>query len=84
MAEGKLFSKEAVITAIRLTAQGAAGVLNREEAEKTIESLPEDLAEIAMSETISAMKKQASIKAKMMSKILGQLAQGLANDQKEN
>lgn len=84
MAEGKLFSKEAVIAAIRLTAQGAAGVLNREEAEKTIESLPEDLAEIAMSETISAMKKQASLKAKMMSKILGQLAQGLANDQKEN
>lgn len=27
MAEGKLFSKEAVIAAIRLTAQGAAGVL---------------------------------------------------------
>lgn len=85
MAEEKeLFSKKAVVAAIRLAAQGAAGVLNRKEAEKVIESLPENLAEIAMEETVMALKAQAARKAQQMSKVLGMLAQGLMDDSKEN
>lgn len=85
MAEEKeLFSKKAVVTAIRLAVQGTAGLLDRKEAEKVIESLPENLAEIAMEETVKALKAQAARRATHMSKVLGMLAQGLMDGPKED
>lgn len=84
MAEEKLFSKAAVITAIRFTAQSMAGLVKREEALKTLEDLPETLTECVMEEVVKATKARAAQKAKVMSKVLGMLAQGLADGEKEN
>lgn len=57
MAE-KVFSREAVVIAVRLTAKGMAGLISGEEAEKTIETLPEDLANIVMEESCKAARAQ--------------------------
>lgn len=84
MAEEKLFSKAAVITAISLTARSMAGLVTREEALKTLENLPETLAECVMEEVVKAHKAQAAQKAKVMSKVLGMLAQGLTDGEKED
>lgn len=84
MAETKVFSKDAVLAAIRLTALGAVGCMPKEEAIKVIESLPEDLADMVMEQTIKALKTQAAAKAKAMSKALGLLASTLANGPKED
>lgn len=83
MAEEKLFSKEAVVTAIQLTAQTMAGVMKREDALKALESLPETLADLVMEETIKANRMRAAEKAKVMSKIFGMLASGLTDGEKE-
>ena len=81
MAEEKLFTKEAVVAAIQLTAQGMVGLLKRDEAEKMLEALPESLASIVIEETVKAFRERASKKAKAMSQILGILAQGLSDEQ---
>lgn len=79
----EVFSKEAVITAIRCTARGIAGLMKRDEAEKTIESLPEDLAEIVMGESTKACKEQAAVKAKSMAQALSMLAEKIAEGPEE-
>lgn len=75
--EQELFSKEAVIAAIRLTAHGTAGVMPREEAEKILESLPEDLATTVMVETVAACKAKIAAKAKAMAKVFNTFADDL-------
>lgn len=70
MSEVKVFSKEAVTTALNLVARGTAGLLKREEALKTLKSLPEDLALIVMQETIKAGREKAAIQARSLSQII--------------
>lgn len=70
----KVFSREAVVIAVRLATQGMAGLLSPEKALETIETLPEDLADIVMEETCKACREQAKAKARVMAKMLNKIA----------
>lgn len=56
MNEEKKYSVEEVQEALRLTAMGTAGILGREDAEKTLEKLPKELAAYVMASTLAAHK----------------------------
>lgn len=83
MAEQKLFTKEAVETAVKLAAGGTAKILSEEEARAAIESLPEELADLVMETTISVLKKAAARKAKLMAQTLGIIARSLSDEEKD-
>lgn len=51
---GKVFTKEAVEEALRLTAMGCCGILSKESVEESLNKLPEDLSRAVMAATISA------------------------------
>lgn len=54
----KVYSKEAVEEALRLVALGVAGILPKEDAESTLNKLPEDLAKMVMATTLAAHETQ--------------------------
>lgn len=80
MAE-KLFTEKAVLTAIQLAVKGTARILNKEEAVKMIESLPEDLADMVMSETLKAFEQQAAKRANIIASVLQALTEETPNDE---
>ena len=61
--ELKVFTKEAVEEALRLTAMGCCGILSKEDAEESLNKLPEDLARAVMTATISAKMIEQNLKA---------------------
>lgn len=83
MAEQKLFTKEAVETAIKLAAEGTAKVLSGEEARAAIDSLPEELANFVMETTIVALRKAAAKRAKLMAQTLGVIARSLSDEEED-
>lgn len=71
--ETKVFTKEAVFQAIKLTAFGSAGVQDPAEAKAILESIPEELGQEVMMQTVLAHKKQKLLRAKAMMAALGQI-----------
>lgn len=75
--ESKVFTKEAVEEALRLTAMGCCGILSKENAEEALGKLPEDLSRVVMATTISVkmieqdLKSGKSILAEILRKICG-------------
>ena len=80
MAEGNVFSKEAVTTAIKFTAQSIAGLVSKEKALETLESLPEDIATIVMEAVVTTAKAQAAAKARQFAKMMGNIASKLSEE----
>lgn len=76
--ESKVFTKEAVEQALRLTAMGCCGILSKENAEESLNKLPEDLSRAVMAATISArmieqgLKSGESILAEILKKVCGE------------
>lgn len=73
----KVFTKEAVEEALRLTAMGCCGILSKENAEESLDKLPEDLSRAVMAATISAkmieqdLKSGKSLLAEILKEICG-------------
>ena len=73
----KVFTKEAVEEALRLTAMGCCGILSKENAEESLNKLPEDLSRAVMAATISAkmieqgLKSGKSLLAEILKEIRG-------------
>lgn len=58
-----MFTKEAVEEALRLTAMGCCGILSKENAEESLNKLPEDLSRAVMAATISAKMIEQDLKS---------------------
>lgn len=75
----KVFTKEAVEEALRLTAMSCCGILSKENAEESLNKLPEDLSRAVMAATISArmieqgLKSSESTLAEILKKICGEV-----------
>lgn len=73
-----MFTKKAVEEALHLTAMGCCGLLSKENAEESLNKLPEDLARVVVAATISAkmveqdLKSSKSILAEILKKICGE------------
>nr|DAJ81333.1 MAG TPA: hypothetical protein [Caudoviricetes sp.] len=76
--EKKLYSEEAVNEALRLTAMGTAGILDKKDAEETLSKLPEDLAKRVMASTVAAHKAREAAMAAALLKAM------LSSDEKES
>lgn len=61
--ESKVFTKEAVEEALRLTAMGCCGILSIEDAKESLNKLPEDLSRAVMIATISARMIKQGLKS---------------------
>lgn len=71
--EKKLYSVEVVNEAIRLTAMGTAGILDKKDAEESISKLPEDLAKRVMASTIAAHKaREAAMAAALLKAMISE------------
>lgn len=70
MDKKKLYFEEDVMEALRLTAMGTAGILDKKDAEESLNKLPKDLANRVMTLTIAAHKAQKMV---MMAAMLGSL-----------
>ena len=71
--EKKLYSVEVVNEAIRLTAMGTAGILDKKDAEESISKLPEDLANRVMASTIAAHKaREAAMAAALLKAMMSE------------
>lgn len=69
--EKKLYSEETVNEALRLTAMGTAGILDKKDAEETLSKLPEDLAKRVMASTVAAHKaREAAMAAALLKAVL--------------
>ena len=81
--ESKMFTKEAVEEALRLTAMGCCGILSKENAEESLNKLPEDLSREVIAATISAkmieqdLKSGKSFIAEILKKICGEEVKAL-------
>lgn len=62
MAEEKFYTKEAVVTAVKLAVRGMAGLIDCDEAKKMVDSLPESLSELVMGESIKAKRERDRMK----------------------
>lgn len=83
MAEEKFYTKEAVVTAVKLAVRGMAGLLDRDEAEKMVNSLPESLSELVMGESIKAARERDRMKVEALRaafNIIAQLKNGPENN----
>lgn len=69
----KVYSIEDVNEAIRITALGVAGILSRQDAEETLNKLPNSLARCVMASTIAAHKTR-----EMAEKLLKMMPKGSA------
>ncbi len=73
-----MFTKEAVKEALRLTAMGCCGILSKENAEESLNKLPEDLSRAVIAATVSAemvahdLKSAESLLAKILKEICGE------------
>lgn len=71
--EKKLYSVEVVNEAIRLTAMGTAGILDKKDAEESLSKLPEDLAKRVMASTIAAHKaREAAMAAALLKAMISE------------
>lgn len=71
--EKKLYSVEVINEAIRLTAMGTAGILDKKDAEESISKLPEDLAKRVMASTIAAHKaREAAMAAALLKAMMSE------------
>lgn len=71
--EKKLYSVEVVNEAIRLTAMGTAGILEKKDAEESLSKLPEDLAKRVMASTIAAHKaREAAMAAALLKAMISE------------
>lgn len=80
MDKKKLYSEEDVNEALRLTAMGTAGILDKKDAEESLNKLPKDLANRVMASTIAAHKSRELV---MMAAMLGSLG-GKDKNKSEN
>ncbi len=70
----KLYSQETVFEAIRITAMGTAGILDKEEAEAALSKMPENVARYVMASTLAAHETQKIAMARAMEKILAKIS----------
>lgn len=70
----KLYSLETVFEAIRITAMGAVGILDKEEAEAALSKMPEDVSRYVMASTVAAHETQKIAMARAMEKILAKIS----------
>lgn len=71
--EKKLYSVEVINEAIRLTAMGTAGILDKKDAEESISKLPEDLAKRVIASTIAAHKaREAAMAAALLKAMMSE------------
>lgn len=71
MDKKKLYSEEDVNEALRLTAMGTAGILDKKDAEESLNKLPKDLANRVMASTIAAHKSRELVMMAAMLDSLG-------------
>lgn len=67
----RLYSEEDVNEAIRITALGTAGLLDKKDAEETLNKLPKDLADRVMASTIAAHKAREAAMAMAILNAMG-------------
>lgn len=71
MDKKKLYSEEDVNEALRLTAMGTAGILDKKDAEENLNKLPKDLANRVMASTVAAHKaREAAMAAALLKAML--------------
>lgn len=78
----KMYSEEAVEKALELVALGVAGILSKDDAEATLNKLPEDLAKMVIAATLAAHETQKIVLGSLketLEKVAESDNQGISN-----